>query len=156
MIVSSSSWAPAGTSSTSPSSGRWPISLASPRTSSGSAAYRWRRRSTFYRCADVFVYPSFNETFGLPILEAMATACPVVTSDTSAMPETAGGCALLADPKDPDSLPMPSSKPVAPRGSGCGRRPGAGREFTWAATAERTLAVYREVYARRAAGGGRR
>src|ERR687884_650247 len=59
----------------------------------------------FYRCADVFVYPSFNETFGLPILEAMATACPVVTSETSAMPETAGGCALLADPNDPQSLP---------------------------------------------------
>ena len=54
--------------------------------------------------ADVFVYPSFNETFGLPILEAMACACPVVTSSISAMPETAGGAALLADPKDPESL----------------------------------------------------
>ena len=40
----------------------------------------------FYRAADVFVYPSFNETFGLPILEAMACACPVVTSSVSAMP----------------------------------------------------------------------
>ena len=58
----------------------------------------------FYRSADVFVYPSFNETFGLPILEAMACGCPVVTSDTSAMPETSGGAALLAEPDDPDSL----------------------------------------------------
>ena len=58
----------------------------------------------FYRCADVFVYPSFNETFGLPILEAMACGCPVVTSNTTAMPETAGGAALLADPADPDSI----------------------------------------------------
>ena len=58
----------------------------------------------FYRCADVFVYPSFNETFGLPILEAMACGCPVVTSDTTAMPETAGGAALLADPDDPGAI----------------------------------------------------
>src|SRR5882757_9033681 len=58
----------------------------------------------FYRAADVFVYPSFNETFGLPILEAMACGCPVVTSGTSAMPETAGGAALLADPGDPESI----------------------------------------------------
>ena len=58
----------------------------------------------FYRAADVFVYPSLNETFGLPILEAMACGCPVVTSDTSAMPETAGGAAVLSDPKDPASI----------------------------------------------------
>ena len=58
----------------------------------------------FYRAADVFVYPSFNETFGLPILEAMASGCPVVTSDTSAMPETAGGAAVLVNPRDPASI----------------------------------------------------
>jgi glycosyltransferase involved in cell wall biosynthesis len=103
----------------------------------------------FYRCADVFVYPSFNETFGLPILEAMATACPVVTSDTSAMPETAGGCALLADPKDPESIADAVVKACGPEGERL-RLAGPERaaEFTWAATAERTLAVYRDVYAR--------
>ena len=59
----------------------------------------------FYRAADVFVYPSHNETFGLPLLEAMACGCPVVTSDRSAMPETAGGAAaLFADPADPGSI----------------------------------------------------
>ena len=58
----------------------------------------------FYQSADVFVYPSLNETFGLPILEAMACGCPVVTSSTSAMPETAGGAALLADPTSPPSI----------------------------------------------------
>jgi glycosyltransferase involved in cell wall biosynthesis len=111
----------------------------------------------FYRCADVFVYPSFNETFGLPILEAMATACPVVTSDTSAMPETAGGCALLANPKDSESLADAIVKACGPEGERL-RAAGPERagEFTWAATAERTLAVYREVYARRVARGGRR
>jgi glycosyltransferase involved in cell wall biosynthesis len=111
----------------------------------------------FYRCADVFVYPSFNETFGLPILEAMATACPVVTSDTSAMPETAGGCALLADPKNPESFADAIVKACGPEGERLrAAGPERAREFTWAATAERTLAVYREVHARRATRGGRR
>ncbi|MGZ4624945.1 MAG: glycosyltransferase family 4 protein, partial [Kineosporiaceae bacterium] len=111
----------------------------------------------FYRCADVFVYPSFNETFGLPILEAMATACPVVTSDTSAMPETAGGCALLADPKDPDSLADAIVKACGPEGERLrAAGPDRAAEFTWAATADRTLAVYREVYAKRRERGGRR
>lgn len=111
----------------------------------------------FYRCADVFVYPSFNETFGLPILEAMATGCPVVTSDTSAMPETAGGSALLADPHDPEAIADAIVKACGPererlRFAGLER---AG-EFTWAATAERTLAVYREVHAARKAAGAAR
>ena len=90
--------APDGTRSTSPRCTRWQPSSASPTTWSSWAACRLRRPSRFYRAADVFVYPSLNETFGLPILEAMACGCPVVTSDTSAMPETAGGAAVLADP----------------------------------------------------------
>jgi glycosyltransferase involved in cell wall biosynthesis len=105
----------------------------------------------------VFVYPSFNETFGLPILEAMATGCPVVTSETSAMPETAGGCALLVDPTDPESIADAIIKACGPEGERL-REAGPERagEFTWAATAERTLAVYREVHAGRSARGGRR
>jgi glycosyltransferase involved in cell wall biosynthesis len=111
----------------------------------------------FYRCADVFVYPSFNETFGLPILEAMATGCPVVTSDTSAMPETAGGSALLADPHDPGSIADAIVKACGPEGELLRvAGPERAAEFTWAATAERTLEVYREVHARHRARGGRR
>jgi glycosyltransferase involved in cell wall biosynthesis len=102
----------------------------------------------FYRCADVFAYPSFNETFGLPILEAMACGCPVVTSNITAMPETAGGAALLADPDDPDSIADALIKACGPenerlRAAGLDR---AG-EFTWAATAKLTLEVYRQVHA---------
>ena len=111
----------------------------------------------FYRSADVFVYPSFNETFGLPILEAMACACPVVTSSVSAMPETAGGAALLADPSVPESLGNAIVRACGAEGerlrAAGPRRAGA---FTWAATAERTLAVYREVHSRRQAGNGGR
>jgi glycosyltransferase involved in cell wall biosynthesis len=104
----------------------------------------------FYRAADAFVYPSFNETFGLPILEAMAVGCPVVTSNVTAMPETAGGAALLVDPGDPASIAKAILEAVGPardqlREAGF-RRAG---EFTWSATAAATLDVYREVAERR-------
>jgi glycosyltransferase involved in cell wall biosynthesis len=105
---------------------------------------------SFYRAADAFVYPSFNETFGLPILEAMATGCPVVTSNTTAMPETAGGAAMLIDPSDPASIAKAILEAVGPsrdrlRGAGIRRA----SEFTWGATAASTLDVYREVAERR-------
>jgi glycosyltransferase involved in cell wall biosynthesis len=104
----------------------------------------------FYRAASVFAYPSHNETFGLPILEAMATGCPVVTSDRSAMPETAGGAALLADPDDPDSIASALEDACGPEAPLL-RKLGLARaqDFTWAVTAERTLEVYRQVHARR-------
>ena len=105
----------------------------------------------FYQAADLLVYPSLNETFGLPILEAMACACPVVTSNVSAMPETAGGAALLADPARPGGRSLaPCSMPVA-RERTCSRTSGLRRaqQFTWGATASATLDVYREVAERR-------
>ena len=104
----------------------------------------------FYRAADAFVYASFNETFGLPILEAMACGCPVVTSNVTAMPETAGGAAVLCDPSDPASI----AKAIL-EATGTGRdglidqglrRAG---QFTWSTTAAATLDVYREVAERR-------
>jgi glycosyltransferase involved in cell wall biosynthesis len=108
------------------------------------------RTVSFYRAADLFVYPSLNETFGLPILEAMACGCPVVTSDTSAMPETAGGAALLADPKDPASIARAMVEAAGPGGRRL-RELGLKRagEFTWGATAAGTLDVYREAAERR-------
>jgi glycosyltransferase involved in cell wall biosynthesis len=105
---------------------------------------------SFYRAADAFVYPSLNETFGLPILEAMACGCPVVTSDVSAMPETAGGAAVLADPEDPASIAKAVGEALGPgrdRLRDLGLRRAA--EFTWGATAAATLEVYREVDERR-------
>jgi glycosyltransferase involved in cell wall biosynthesis len=105
---------------------------------------------SFYQAADVFVYPSFNETFGLPILEAMACGCPVVTSNTSAMPETAGGAAVLSDPRDPASI---ARAIVEAAGAGKDRLRDEGlrraRQFTWGATGSSTLDVYREVAERR-------
>ena len=104
----------------------------------------------FYQAADVYVNPSFNETFSLPILEAMACGCPVVVSDISCLPETAGGAAVLCDPADPASIAQAIVGAVGPardrlRDDGL-RRAG---QFTWGATAASTLDVYREVAERR-------
>jgi glycosyltransferase involved in cell wall biosynthesis len=104
----------------------------------------------FYQAADLFVYPSLNETFGLPILEAMACGCPVVTSEVSAMPETAGGAAVLADPADPAALAKSLVEAIGPgrdRLRDLGLRRAA--QFTWGATAAATLDVYREAADRR-------
>jgi len=104
----------------------------------------------FYQAADVFVYPSLNETFGLPILEAMACGCPVVTSDVSAMPETAGGAAILADAKAPAAIGKAIVEAAAPgrdRLRDLGLRRAS--QFTWEATAAATLDTYRDVAARR-------
>jgi len=105
---------------------------------------------SFYQAADVLVYPSLNETFGLPILEAMACGCPVVTSDLSAMPEIAGGAALLSSPRDPGSIGRAIVEAIGPASTSL-RHKGLRRaaEFTWAATGAATLDVYREVADRR-------
>jgi glycosyltransferase involved in cell wall biosynthesis len=100
----------------------------------------------FYRAADLLVYPSFNETFGLPILEAMACACPVVTSNVSSMPEIAGGAAILTDPHDPTAIARSILEALGsevPRLRTEGLR--QAQKFTWAATAEATLNVYRQA-----------
>jgi glycosyltransferase involved in cell wall biosynthesis len=104
----------------------------------------------FYQAADALVYPSFNETFGLPILEAMACACPVVTSNTSSMPEIAGDAAILSEPSRPDSIAhamIDVAGPARDRLRERGLRRAS--RFTWGATAQSTLDVYRETAGRR-------
>jgi len=108
----------------------------------------------FYRAADVLVYPSFNETFGLPILEAMASNCPVVTSNISSMPEIAGGAAVLVDPHDPGSI---AKGILEATGSGASRLREDGirqaQKFTWSAVAAATLDAYRAAADRRPKSG---
>ena len=135
-IASWRSSAPGGTRSTSPRCTRSRPSSASRGDVVFTGGVPLEETVRFYRAADVFVYPSLNETFGLPILEAMACGCPVVTSDTSAMPETAGGAAVLSDPKDPASIARAIVEAAGPdrdrlRDAG----PARAGQFTWGATA---------------------
>jgi glycosyltransferase involved in cell wall biosynthesis len=60
--------------------------------------------ASLYRHARVFVYPTFAEGFGIPVLEAMASGVPVITSNTTSLPEVTGQAALLIDPASPDSI----------------------------------------------------
>jgi len=97
-----------------------------------------------YQQADLCVYPSLYEGFGLPVVEAMACGTPVVTSRVSALPEVAGGAALLADPQDPADLCAAMEAAVRDRDRW--RRAGllrAGR-LSWNGAAQRTVEVYRE------------
>ena len=57
-----------------------------------------------YSGAEVFVYPSFYEGFGLPPLEAMACGCPAIVSDKSSLPEVVGDAGLFIDPYDPQEM----------------------------------------------------
>jgi len=56
-----------------------------------------------YNSADVFVFPSLIEGFGLPPLEAMACGCPVIASDRTSIPEVVGDAGILIDPEDPEA-----------------------------------------------------
>lgn len=96
--------------------------------------------------ADFLVYPSFLEGFGFPILEAMACGTPVITSNTSSMPEIAGEAARLVDPHSVRSisegiLDVANSKDLRRRLSASGIRRAA--QFDWEKTARQTLEVYR-------------
>jgi alpha-1,3-rhamnosyl/mannosyltransferase len=59
---------------------------------------------SYYKAALVMVYPSLYEGFGIPVIEAMACGCPVVTSEISCLPYTASGAAVLVDPESPESI----------------------------------------------------
>lgn len=63
-----------------------------------------REKERFLQNADLFLFPSFYEGFGLPILEAQSYEVPVVTSSISSMPEVAGQAAILVDPHDSESI----------------------------------------------------
>ena len=63
-----------------------------------------RALQALYQCAALFVYPSFYEGFGLPVVEALLSRCPVVTSNVSSLPEASGPSTLQAEPTSTDSI----------------------------------------------------
>jgi glycosyltransferase involved in cell wall biosynthesis len=60
--------------------------------------------ATIYQMAKALVYPSFYEGFGIPVLEAMWTGVPVITSSGSCLPETGGNAPVYVEPSSPDSI----------------------------------------------------
>ena len=102
----------------------------------------------FYAAANVFVYPTLMEGFGMPVLEAMRREVPVACSNVSALPEVAGDAAEYFDPYDVESIAAALRRLLEGperRAELVARGREQWRRFTWEDTARKTLAVYREV-----------
>ena len=101
-----------------------------------------------YRSASIFAFPSLDEGFGMPVLDAMARGVPVLTSNVSAMPEVAGDAALLVNPTDVTSIAEGLRRlAVDSELRNTLIRAGTERikEFTWEKSVEATWNVYREL-----------
>jgi glycosyltransferase involved in cell wall biosynthesis len=104
--------------------------------------------NALYRGAELLLFPSIAEGFGLPVVEAMACGCPVVTSKASPMEEIAGEAALLVDPHSCEEISLAVERLI---GSPSlreslveqGRRRAG--QFTWEKTAEQTAGVLRDL-----------
>jgi glycosyltransferase involved in cell wall biosynthesis len=101
-----------------------------------------------YRRARIFAFPSLDEGFGMPVLEAMAHGTPVVASARSGVRETAGEAALLVDPESRDELAealrsLAEDQPLADDLARRGWERAA--QYPWKAAVERTWAVYEEL-----------
>jgi glycosyltransferase involved in cell wall biosynthesis len=102
--------------------------------------------AALYRLADVFVFPSLYEGFGLPPLEAMASGTPVIASNVSSLPEVLGTAALMIDPYEPAEIAEAMRRVLvdpALRADLRGRGLARAREFSW----ERSIRRVREIYA---------
>ncbi len=104
--------------------------------------------AALYRLADVFVFPSLYEGFGLPPLEAMASGTPVITSNVSSLPEVVGGAAFMIDPYEPEAIADAMRRVLTEpdlradlRARGLARA----REFSWERSIRRVREIYQEV-----------
>ncbi len=101
---------------------------------------------TLYSGADVFVYPSLYEGFGMPVLEAMACGTPVITSSVGSIPEAAGNAALFIDPHQPEEIAhaiLRVISDVALRERMIEQGLVQAQRFSWANTAQQVLDIYR-------------
>ncbi|MDQ3990985.1 MAG: glycosyltransferase family 4 protein [Actinomycetota bacterium] len=105
-------------------------------------------RDALYRGAELFVYPSLYEGFGLPVLEAMVRGTPTIVSTASSLPEVAGDAAVGVHPRSVTELALAIER-VLTDGAEAERLSVAGRaraeRFSWRRTARMTLDVYRSV-----------
>lgn len=101
-----------------------------------------------YRRASIFAFPSLDEGFGMPLLDAMARGIPVLTSNVSAMPEVSGDCAWLVDPSDVDAIREGLRKLTsdgALRAELAKRGFKRSAEFSWGKAVGETWKVYKEL-----------
>ena len=101
-----------------------------------------------YRRASIFAFPSLDEGFGTPVLDAMAFGVPVLTSNVSALPEVAGDAALLVDPTDVQAIAQGLNKLTSDetlREHFARRGIARSREFNWKTAVEETWKIYREL-----------
>jgi glycosyltransferase involved in cell wall biosynthesis len=101
-----------------------------------------------YNCAKVFLYPSLYEGFGIPLLEAMACGAPVITSNTTSVPEVVGDAALLINPRSGTELggalmTLLTNEDLRTALISRGRE--RAKEFSWKKVAEKTLEIYQQV-----------
>lgn len=102
-------------------------------------------------CAGALVFASLHEGFGLPVLEAFAAQVPVITSNSTALPEVAGDAALLVDPCDGENIAWAMQKIVEDTALAAQLRQAGlkrAREFNWDKTAQATSTIYRQLGAR--------
>lgn len=102
----------------------------------------------FYSKAEVFVYPSYYEGFGLPVLEAMTLGTPVITSNASSLPEIAGDAALLINPQDYLEIAEAMFRVINDtqlRQELIQRGKARSKLYTWEKTAQATLKVYQRL-----------
>lgn len=102
-----------------------------------------------YNSAFAFLYTSLRESFGIPLLEAMACGTPVITSNTSSMPEIGGNEAILINPENPDEiaeqmLRLETDETYYNKQKEIGLKRAS--LFSWRKTAEQLLALYENVY----------
>ena len=104
--------------------------------------------ASLYRNAAAFVYPSLYEGFGIPPLEAMAMGCPVISSNTSSLPEVVGDAGEYFDPLSEESM-MAAMERVTQSSSRSGELVELGRQqyrkFSWEKCAQETMMVYRSL-----------
>lgn len=101
-----------------------------------------------YSQCKTFLYPSLRESFGIPMLEAMRCGVPVITSNTSSMPEVSGDAAVIIDPFKPEEITqaMIQLETDASLRSTCIRKGlERSKEFTWREMAEKVLHIYQDI-----------